>query len=96
MKFTLQLFIADNRVNEWMEKLDVRHPDKYFVYSMNISFERDVMDEDFIMKLINDSKDTKAIDGKWIAAIGFGDTLYTQESVRCLGFMEQGKECFIP
>ncbi len=79
MQHTMTLFVADRQRNEFMKHFDLKPDHKWYVTPVEVSFNREVVDDAFFQHLIEQSKKEEE---KWIPAIKYMDNLYKDESVK--------------
>ena len=87
MQYQMTLYIADRKQNELMKHFDLRHDHKWFIKRVTVSFKtKTKVNEQYFLDLIEKSK---AEQEKWVPAIEFGGTLYTDPSVKELSDGQQ-------
>lgn len=80
MQYQMRLFIADNKQNNLMSRLDLRPEYKWFISAQEVSFKTEKnVDEEYLLKIINESKNN---DDFWIPAIDFCGKIYSDPKVK--------------
>ena len=89
MQYKATLYMADKKINKWMQAFDMRENHKWFVVPHSATFSTPTkVNEKYFHKIINKSK--KADMEFWIPAIEFGGVLYVHESVAELSDGKRG------
>ena len=80
MKYEMTLLLAENKINNFMEAVDLKHKGKWYVYptQSSFSYEKEIKPELFL-NIIKKSKENK--NGFWVPGIVFCGTLYKDDSV---------------
>ena len=75
----MTLYIADKKLNNFMECIDMKHKYKYFVSIKSVVFKTNtIVNEDYFMNIINKSMDKLDF---CIPAIEFCGVIYCHDSV---------------
>jgi hypothetical protein len=89
MKYLMTLFIAEKKINKFMQRFTIKPDYKWFVFLKRVSFVKDSkVTSSHFMKIINESKKEKDF---WIPAIKFRGNFYCDKDVKELS---DGKRVF--
>jgi shikimate kinase len=82
MKHNATFFVAENKLNQMMKNLDMCDQGKVYYTPMRVSFETSTqVNEDYIYKIINESKNYEGMKGDWIPAIEYAGVLYIHKEI---------------
>jgi len=80
MKYRMTLYVADRKINDFMECVDLKPKHKVYVSLMGVDFETSTLvHEQYFLDLIEKSRTQK---GYWIPAIEFCGLIYCAEEIK--------------
>lgn len=85
-EYSITLFISHRPINKFMEGADLRPDGKWYIQEIKeTTFTTDaIIDKDYLLRIINTSKEKMVANGFWVPAIKYNGALYAEESVRVL------------
>jgi hypothetical protein len=83
MEYEMTLYIANNKLNKFMEDFDLKPQHKFYITIQRVSFEKSSeIKDDFFYKIIKSSKDNKDNSTFWIPAIEFCGKIYKDKDIK--------------